>query len=403
MIIQRGSFGLLFFMSERLPGSTKYPIFVHHQKTMYMKRTFLLSFIVISACFCYAQQRVATYIVEGVLSDPSLEGTTVTIARYDNSKIVNSTKVSNGKFKITGEVQTPFLARIYAEKRFGILIVEEGTILIDMEKTHTDTGIPIIHPASGTPLNNEFANLKRSIDSLVYNQIEQYEQIEKEYTDSHKKAQLQNELIAKIRPILISNYQKVFQQHKNDVLGSYTIDALSNELSPDEMTSVFAQAGPYIMSLPNTQEIIKRLEKLKQTSKGKMFIDFEGKNENGQPLKLSNFVGKGKYTLIHFWSRSCGGCRKEMPIIAEVYKQFGNKGLEVIGVAVNEGSISTKKAIKELNVTWPQIFETGHQPFEIYGFNYIPQVMLFSPNGIILARDLNRENILSKVEEIFKP
>ena len=134
-----------------------------------------------------------------------------------------------------------------------------------------------------------------------------------------------------------------------------------------------------------------------------MFIDFEGKNENGQPLKLSNFVGKGKYTLIHFWSRSCGGCRKEMPIIAEVYKQFGNKGLEVIGVAVNEGSISTKKAIKELNVTWPQIFETGHQPFEIYGFNYIPQVMLFSPNGIILARDLNRENILSKVEEIFKP
>lgn len=44
MIIQRGSFGLLFFMSERLPGSTKYPIFVHHQKTMYMKRTFFIKF-----------------------------------------------------------------------------------------------------------------------------------------------------------------------------------------------------------------------------------------------------------------------------------------------------------------------------------------------------------------------
>lgn len=59
------------------------------------------------------------------------------------------------------------------------------------------------------------------------------------------------------------------------------------------MMPILTQAGSYIMSLPSVQNIIKRLEKLKQTSEGKMFVDFEGKDENGQPLKLSNFVGRG--------------------------------------------------------------------------------------------------------------
>lgn len=370
---------------------------------MYMKRTLLLGLIIISACFCYAQQKVPMYIVEGVLSDSTLQGETIVIVNYENSEEVNSTKVLNGKFQFTGEVETPFLARIYAGRHFGVCIIEKGTITLDLEKTHTTSGLPIINPALGTPLNNEFANLRTFVDSLSYESFERLKQLQKKSADSETKAKQEEEIMSQLRKIIIPQYQKVFNQHKNDILGFYTIDELSKELSPDEMAPILAQAGPYIKSLPSVQNIIKRLEKLKQTSEGKMFVNFEGKDENGQPLRLSNFVGKGKYTLVSFWSRSCGGCRIEIPIIAEIYKRFGNKELEVVGVAVNEGSISTKKAIKELNVTWPQLFETGSLPYELYGFSYIPQIMLFGPDGTIIARNLRGDGLKVKVEEVLKP
>ncbi|MDD3038195.1 TlpA disulfide reductase family protein [Bacteroides sp.] len=368
-----------------------------------MKRTFSLSLIVIFACFCYAQQKVATYIVKGLLSDSTMQGETIFMLNYENSEKINSAKVLNGKFQFTGEVETPFLAKVYAGKHYGICIIEKGTIILDLEKTHTTSGLPIVNPALGTPLNNEFANLKTSIDSLSFDAYEQQKQIQKESADSYTRAKLEKELITKIRETIIPQYQEVFKQHKNDVLGAYTITQLSKELSPDETALIIAQAGPYIMSLPSIQNIVKQLEKLKQTSEGKMFVDFEGKDANGEPLKLSNFVGKGKYTLVSFWSRSCGGCRVEIPIIAEIYKQFGNKELEVVGVAVNEGSVSTKKAIKELNVIWPQLFETGSQPYELYGFSYIPQIMLFGPDGTIIARNLRGDGIKVKVKEVLKP
>ena len=75
----------------------------------------------------------------------------------------------------------------------------------------------------------------------------------------------------------------------------------------------------------------------------------------------------------------------------------------MVGVAVNEGSISTKKAIKELNITWPQIFETDSQPYDLYGFSYIPQIMLFGPNGTIIARNLHGDGLKVKIEEVLKP
>ncbi len=370
---------------------------------MYMKRTFLLILIIISACFCYAQQKVATYIVEGPLSDPTMQGETIVMVNYENPETVNSAKVLNGKFQFTGEVEVPFLARIFAGKHYGMCIIEKGTITLDLEKTHTTSGFPILNPGFGTPLNNEFANLKIFVDSLSYEAIERLNQLQKESADNETKAKQEEEIRIKLRKIIIPQYQKVFKRHTNDILGFYTINELSKELSPDEMMPILTQAGSYIMSLPSVQNIIKRLEKLKQTSEGKMFVDFEGKDENGQPLKLSNFVGRGKYTLVSFWSRSCHGCRMEIPIIDEIYKQFGNKELEVVGVAVNEGSISTKKAIKELNITWPQLFETGSQPYHLYGFSSIPQIMLFSPDGTIIARNLHGEGLKAKVKDVLKP
>jgi thiol-disulfide isomerase/thioredoxin len=52
------------------------------------------------------------------------------------------------------------------------------------------------------------------------------------------------------------------------------------------------------------------------------------------PVKLEDF--RGKPLLINFWARWCAPCRKEIPDLAELHARYGDKGLVVIGIAVED-------------------------------------------------------------------
>ena len=54
---------------------------------------------------------------------------------------------------------------------------------------------------------------------------------------------------------------------------------------------------------------------------------------------------------------------------------------------------ATLEAIKELALPWPQIIDAGQIPTDLYGINGIPQIMLFAPDGTIVARNLRGEEM----------
>ena len=58
------------------------------------------------------------------------------------------------------------------------------------------------------------------------------------------------------------------------------------------------------------------------------FTDLTGKNISMQSLR-------GKMVLVNFWATTCPGCVEEMPHIVETYKQYHDKGFEVIAVAMS--------------------------------------------------------------------
>jgi thiol-disulfide isomerase/thioredoxin len=41
---------------------------------------------------------------------------------------------------------------------------------------------------------------------------------------------------------------------------------------------------------------------------------------------------RGKVVIINFWAKWCGYCRKEMPILDQLYKKYQSSGLEIIGL-----------------------------------------------------------------------
>ena len=54
---------------------------------------------------------------------------------------------------------------------------------------------------------------------------------------------------------------------------------------------------------------------------------------DGKPIQLDSL--HGKVVLVNFWATSCPGCIKEMPGMIETYRQYKDKGFEIIAVAMS--------------------------------------------------------------------
>ncbi len=161
---------------------------------------------------------------------------------------------------------------------------------------------------------------------------------------------------------------------------------------------VMASAATAHALVPQQQD----KEAAKTTAAKSTFADFEGQDSAGRTVKLSDYVGRGKYVLVDFWASWCGPCRKETPVIAQAYEKYKDKGLEVLGIFVADKPENLGKAVKELNITWPQMIDTNNAAGKLYGVRGIPHIVLFGPDGKIVARGLRGEAIDRTLSEYLK-
>lgn len=121
---------------------------------------------------------------------------------------------------------------------------------------------------------------------------------------------------------------------------------------------------------------------------GDKFVDFTITVSEGKTVKFSDYIGCGKVVLVDFWASWCGPCRREIPNIKAVYDKYKGEKFNVLGVAVWDEPEKSLEAIKELEITWDVIINAQKIPSDLYGIEYIPQIMLFGADGTLLATDL---------------
>ena len=60
--------------------------------------------------------------------------------------------------------------------------------------------------------------------------------------------------------------------------------------------------------------------------------------------------------------------------------------------------------MQELNITWPVIIGTQqlNEPTDLYGIKGIPHIIVFGPDGTIMARGLTGDDLANKLAEVLK-
>ena len=138
-----------------------------------------------------------------------------------------------------------------------------------------------------------------------------------------------------------------------------------------------------------------------QGNKGSKFMDFTV-NYDGKAQKLSDYVGNGKFMLVDFWASWCQPCRAEIPGLIKIYNKYKGENFGVLGVALNDKPENSKKLIENMGIPYPQILNAGNQVVYLYNIKGIPEIMLFGPDGNLIARGLRGPNIEKAVKEALE-
>ncbi|MDE6300106.1 MAG: AhpC/TSA family protein [Muribaculaceae bacterium] len=301
---------------------------------------------------------------------PDDAGAMAFLVNFDTEQRVDSTLVSEeGEALFRGTVDEPFLARVIVDgARLGQLIVENGSIVVD----------PETRSAYGSPLNDESRRFSGQLAGL-----------EQEFATATPERQ---EVIYKQYMQLVDS---AMWANIDNPFGYQLFISSAMELEPAELEKVVAE-NPALGKYQRVQKLLDMNRRKTATSAGAKFADFD---VNGQTL--GQYVGKdGKYLLVDFWASWCGPCKRQIPVIKEIAQKYADK-LNVLGVAVWDEPDATRRAISDHGITWPNIIDAQTIPTDIYGISGIPCIMLIAPDGTIVFRDLQGDQLKSAVASIL--
>jgi thiol-disulfide isomerase/thioredoxin len=133
------------------------------------------------------------------------------------------------------------------------------------------------------------------------------------------------------------------------------------------------------------QELSDLALEMTRFNTGQPAIAFSYPDKNGKEVSLSDF--KGSYVYVDVWATWCGPCKREIPYLVELEKDYHGKNIVFLSVSVDEDKDYDTWAnmLEEKEMGGVQLFASGWSKItKDYKINGIPRFMLFDPEGNIV-------------------
>lgn len=332
----------------------------------------------------------------------------------ETTRVVDTVAIKNGEFTATGAVEDVTMA--------WLMLDREGIGYNNLNPSNSDyTGLYVYNEkimlravdsmknikAENTPLNDEGRHYYAVMNDVMVK--ENTLQQEWNALPEDKKTAALREDWKKRSDAAAKEVRRKKEDYIREKPGSYFSllslqDLINEKQNPDDLTKLYNTLTPEWQNSKMGKQLASDIEALHKTTIGKSAPAFSLPDQNGKTISLSQF--KGKYVLVDFWASWCMPCRAENPNVVKAYDQYHPKGLEILGVSLDDNNYKTAwtEAIRQDGLVWTQVNDFKgfrSEAAQRYAVKSIPQNFLIDPKGVIVAVNLRAGELGKKLEALL--
>jgi peroxiredoxin len=97
---------------------------------------------------------------------------------------------------------------------------------------------------------------------------------------------------------------------------------------------------------------------------------------------------RGKVVVLNFWATWCPPCRKEMPDLERLYREFKDQGLVILAIS-DEDADKVRPFIAQQKVTYPILLDPGRKVNDLFQIEGIPKTFVYDRGGRLVAQSID--------------
>ncbi len=177
--------------------------------------------------------------------------------------------------------------------------------------------------------------------------------------------------------------------------------ANANEFNAEEKKAR-EQYGKLVKDYASTEAGKKATGALRRLDLASQPLAIKGPGLQNEAIDTSLYLGKP--VLIVFWASWNTQVKAELPDLIKVYDKFHARGLQIVGVNVDNERADVDAFLKEHKLTWPQIFEAGGMDNRLatdFCIISLPTLFLIDAQGKVVSRNLRAAELDKQMEKLL--
>ena len=365
-----------------------------------MNRLFLFLF----GCLLYACNGTPGYTIKGTVEGISDREVYLVSAGSYTSDTLATGKVKDGKFEIKGSCDGVVIATLGLEGYgLGMLPVylenEEYKITLDLERIQ---GSKIEGGGEEQRLANEYEGIRLACSKAIDEIRDEYIAVSQE-RNNPRFVELQRFIDSLQREVDIQQ-QDLLEKNPDSYVALNNVFMLLRRFSLDELNQAFSKFSPDKQNSVTGKIIQERIKKLEGLAVGQLAPDFTVQAPDGRSFTFYSVKAKAK--IIDFWASWCGPCRAMIPELKELYAEFHDTGLEIVGISLDEQKEAWLKALEDENLSWVNGVDLRGMKLDApivstYGIFGIPHMVLVDKDNRSVATKIRGETLRKQLERLL--